>query len=225
MESQKKLDKLSDQLNTVSEKIGSIEGQKTKEYSVEELENFMESTDNPTHRTWAKGEIRRIQRDEGAQLVRQELTNWQKQQQSEQLKVQTYNQVVQRYPDAFVKNAQGQIVGWNNQSQLAQRIGQYMQDPEVANNPRGLSVAAALAYSDLTQGQSMKSKQQQTQMKAEVKNLQKKTLTEGAGVSSSPQSKTPLSAAKEKFYSSGKVKDGAAAFKEILKNRGRIVED
>jgi len=222
---QRQLEKTNEQLNAVVERLDKNQGQKTGEYSIEELEAFAETTDNVAHRAWAKGEIRKAQKEEVASGIRNEINKWKSEQQAEASKSEAFQTVVSRYPEAFKKNAQGQVVGWDPNSPMAQRVGQYMQDPELKNNPRGLLVASALAYSDVAANVTHKAAVVTTKAKAEVKNLQKKTLTEGGGVSSPPASKTPVSAAKEKFASTGSTKDGAAAFKEILKLRGRISED
>lgn len=224
-ESQRKLDKAIEQINAVSEKIDKSQGQQRGEYSIEELEAFAETTDNDGHRAWAKGEIRKLQKEEVSKGIRNELNAWKAEQAAERVKSEALQTVMSRHPNAFRKNAQGQFVGWDSKSPLAQRIGYYMQDPEIKNNPRGLLVASAMAFQDIGTAVTNQAVKQTTQAKAEVKNLQKKTLTEGGGVSSPPQPKTPTSVAKEKLASTGSTRDGAAAFKEILKSRGRIKED
>ena len=225
MESQRKLDKISEQYNTILEKIDSNTGQKEEKYSIEELEEFSATTDNPAHRKWAQGEIRRLHKEELANVVRSEIGKTKAVEQAERTKVDALQATMARYPNAFRKDANGNFIGWDPNSPLAQRIGYHMQDPEIANNPRGLVVAAALAYSDIGQGQVAQSRATAAKLKSDVKSLEKKTLTEGAGVNSPPKPKTPLDNAKAKLQESGTVKDGAAAFKQVLKQRGRISED
>ena len=225
METQRKLDKVLTQYDTVIEKIESSTSQPQKEqYSIEELEEFVASTDNTAHKKWAQGEIRRIHKEDVANGVRTELGKSKQQEQREKSKQDALNAVMQRYPEAFQKDAQGRFVGWDNGSPLAQRIGLHMQDPEISNNPRGLLVAAALAYSDVSMNQSVQSQQKQAQLKSQVKNLQKQTLVEGGGVNSPPKPASSVNAAKQKLASTGSVKDGQAVFKEVLKQRGRIRE-
>lgn len=226
-ESQRKLDKVLEQQDALLQKVDQNQGQKGGEYSIEELEAFLETEtgQQPANKQWAKSEIRRLQKEEVASGVRAEFEKQRATQQAEAARTNAFQTVMQRYPDAFKKDASGNIVGWDPQSPMAQRISQYMQDPELKNNPRGLLVAAAMAYSDLGQTAVQTATKQTTQAKAEVKNLQKKTLTEGGGVSSPPKPKTPLNTAKEKLAQSGSIKDGAAVFKEGLKSRGRISED
>jgi AraC-like DNA-binding protein len=224
MESQKKLDKMAEQLNTVAQKVESSVGQKEEKYSIEELQSFIEEADNPAHKNWARKEIQRIQKEEVGNTVKSVINEWKTEQEKQQLKQSALQTVMTRYPDAFSKDANGNFVGWNPSSPMAQRIGFHMQDPEIANNPRGLTVAAALAYSDLAQSQLTSTVKTATKLKSEVKDLQKKTLTEGGGVSSPPPAKTPLNSANERFKQSGSIKDGTTVFKEILKGRGRIKE-
>lgn len=227
LESQRKLDKMSEQINTLSQKIESSSGQKGGEYSIEELEAFMETEAGqiPANRNWARGEIRRLNKESNAKVVKDAINEWKGEQEAEKTRSGALQTVIARHPTAFKKDANGKFVGWDPNSPLAQRIGFYMQDPEIKNNPRGLLVAAALAYEEVSQGQSVKTQATTTKLKTEVKDLQKKTLTEGGGVSSPPPPKTPLDATKEKLAQSGNIKDGAAAFKEVLKRKGRIKED
>lgn len=225
MESQKKLDRLSEQLNAVAEKIDSNQGQKREKYSIEELEAFAEREDiPPEHKRWAKGEIRKLEQEQLASIVESKLTEKERMLQARQMEAEAFQTVVSRYPDAFKRNAQGQVVGWNENSPMTQRVAHYMQDPEIKGNPRALLVASALAFSDVSQNITAKATKQTAQAKAEVKNLQKKTLTEGGGVSSPPPPKSPMNINQDRFNQTGKVKDGAAVFKEILTKRGRIQE-
>lgn len=224
MEAQRKLEKVNEQYNTILERLDQTQSQKKEGYSIEELESFASTTEDESHRLWAQKEIRKLEREEGAKVVRQEIDRWKTEQQSEQMKQDTLQTVMQRYPEAFAKDANGRMVGWNNNSQLAMRIGQYMQNPEIANSPRGLLAAAALAYSDINQVQSARTQAKTTQLKTEVKNLQKKTLIEGSGMTPQQNNTTPLSSARQKLSETGSIKDGAQAFKEILKSSGRIKE-
>ena len=224
MESQKKLDKLSEQLNVLTEKIDAPREQKQEKYSIEELEAFAEETDNSAHKQWAKSEIRRLQKEEIRNEMKSVFSEHQAVQQKEKVRQEALHTVMSKYPDAFKKDGNGNPVGWNENSPLAQRIGAYMQDQEISNNPRGLLVAAALAFSDVAPTIAAQANAKAVQAKSEVKSLQKKTLTEGGGVSSPPQPKTPANSARERLSQTGNIKDGAVAFKEILKSRGRIKE-
>jgi hypothetical protein len=216
---------MAEQLNTVVQKVESNSGQKEEKYSIEELEVFAENEDTPdAHKRWAKGEIRRLEKQEFEKILDSKLTEKERKIQEEQMKQSSLQNVMARHPEAFKKDNQGRIVGWDNSSPMAQRIAHYMQRPDLKDHPEGLVVASALAYQELGSNYTAKAAKETVKAKAEIKDLQKKTLTEGGGVSSPPPPKTPLSAASEKFAGSGNIKDGTTVFKEILKRRGRIKE-
>ena len=160
-----------------------------------------------------------MRKEELGKVVESKLSAYQQQQKAEATRQQALYTVQQRHPDAFVKNAQGQIVNWNNKSPLSQRIAQYMQDPEIQKNPRGLLVATAMANWDLSQ----QSQAKNTQLKQEVRNLQKRTMVEGGGKQQHVQ-KSPIAKAVERT-SSGKREDAVAAMKEMFKARGIIRDD
>jgi hypothetical protein len=89
----------------------------------------------------------------------------------------------------------------------------------LVNHPRGLLAAAKMAYADTIMGQQMKTQVQTQQLKAEVKDLQKKTLIEGG----SKQNIQPVPAhrqAIEKLRQTGSMKDAQAAVRELLRARG-----
>ena len=221
MEAQRKLEKTQKQQEEILQKLDTIgSGQKQPEYSIEELEQFVVETDNDAHKVWAQKEIRKKQQESMANIVRSELDSRDKARIAEQTKQQALTQVMQRYPDAFSKNTAGQTIGWNNGSPLTQRIAQYMTNPEIANNPQGLLVAAALAHSDISVGsKAMTAKQTQT-LKNEVRNLQKQTLVE-SGNNKQVTGPTKKQIALEKSKS-GAVKDSVEIMKEMWKAAGRI---
>ena len=215
MEAQRKQEKAEQQQQQILQKLETI-GQPQQQYTTDELQEFAVTTDNDAHRNWALKEIRKQEKEENANIVRDELQKFRQAEQVEVTKKTALDTVMKRYPDAFSKDANGRIAGWNNNSALTQRIGQYMQNPEIANNPNGLLVAAALAHSDTSLGQ----KNQTNALKAEVKTLQKQTLVE-SGINNDPAPKTTRQVAIEKSQS-GAVKDSVAAMKELWKATGRL---
>jgi len=220
MEFKRKFEDQTNQLSELKEMIqGLQQGSQKPKYTVAQLRAYAASPDITTQeRVWAEAEIEKLQKAEMERLFEEKLTSLQKKQQANLVRSEALRTVQQRHPEAFNKDAQGRPIGWNNSSPLTQRIAQYMQDPEIANNPRGLLVATAMANWDLSQNTQIKSKQ----LKQEVKDLQKKTMFEGGG-KSQPIEKNPVRKALDNAKS-GSKKDATNAMKEILKARGIIEE-
>lgn len=194
------------------------QGSQKQKYTKSQLRAFSQDQNTPANeRMWAEQEIDKMEKAELGNIVEQKLTSYQKQQQDTQMRQQALQTVQQRQPNAFVKNAQGQIVGWNNKSPLTRKIGQYLQDPDIKNNPRGLLVATAMANWDLSQ-----SGQAQTQkLKQEVREAQKKTMVEGGGKRTTV-SKSSLSKAIDRARETGSLKDATVAMGEHLRAKGTI---
>jgi septal ring-binding cell division protein DamX len=107
---------------------------------------------------------------------------------------------------------------------MSQTIRTLMQNPALSSNPEGLAAAADIAYGRYmrTQAPAMQQKIQET--KAEVKQAQKASLTEGSGRKVST-STPPHQAAIESLRKTGSIKDAEAAIGQILRGRGIIVGD
>jgi hypothetical protein len=188
-----------------------------QEYTVEQLELYkLQNSDNPQILAWAEAEKSKLNRREIVREVEEKIQGQQRITQAEQTRQQSLNYVMQTYPDAFTKNAQGQIVSWNQNHPITGYIGRYMQEPELANNPRGLIAAAKMAYADYAMSQQSGNNLKQQQLKAEVKHLQKQTLVEGGGkqnIQVVPEHRVAI----DKLKQSGSLKDAVAALSAINK--------
>lgn len=222
MEYRRKFEGLEAQQGEILKKVSQLQESSSKpKYTENELRSFSETTDNPGHRAWALQEIEKTRQDQTAEVVRKELSKFQSQQEANVAKQQALQDVMRKYPEAFSTNPNGGVTGWDNKSLLAQRIGQYMQDKEISNNPRGLTVAAALAYSDIATSQKSQELMKQQKMKREIRGLQSKTLVEGGGTKQAPP-KNPARKAVDKARETGKIKDASHVMKEIFKAQGAI---
>ncbi len=222
MEYRRKYEDVDKKLTALGEKLDTISSGQKQQYTPEQLEMYAQQADNPTHAQWAVDEARRLraqqQQQETASIVERKLTEFQQKQQQEIAKQQTYTQVVARYPELVRKDQSGNVLGWNPRSPMYQRINQYLQDPELRSNPRGLRVAAALAHEDIALSRGQKTAAQVDKQKQEIKNLQKKTLTEGGGASQQ-QSVSPARDAIERLRQTGSKKDATEAMKHYLKKQ------
>lgn len=219
MEMKRKYEDLDGKFSKVMDKLEGLNGSQQQQYTPEQLEAYANQTDNPAYSQWAAGEAQRLrkeqERKEYANIVEKKLTEFQTKQKAEQEKQQIFGQVVQRHPDLVKKDNAGNVMGWNTKSPLYQRASQYMSDPQLRNNPKGLRVAVALANEDLAVTSGKKTQQQVDKQKQEIRNLQKKTLTEGGGVKGG-QPSSPRRDAIERARESGHIKDATQAMKHIL---------
>jgi len=217
MEAERKRAKLEDKIDKLVE-LQSKAQQPKQQYTLEQLEQFSETTEDPGHRTWAKSEIRRMQKDEQKGMIQSILEEKEKSQRVEQLRQQTAQRVINNNPELVIKDKSGNFVDWNAKSPLLQRINLYMKDPEISRNPRGLEVAEAMAFRDLARAKNPAVAQKLDKQSKEIKSLQKQTLIEGSGSASSAPT-SPTMAAIEKGKS-GKVQDNTDAMKSILGRSG-----
>lgn len=192
-----------------------------RKYTIAELEAFAQQ--NPEWRPWAEEEKAKLIREQLVKEVDEKIQSQEKQRESNIKRQQALQYVMQTYPEAFVKDSQGRLVSWNNSHPLTQQIIQIMQDERFAKDPEGLIGAADIAYARYVRQQTPQRLQKEQQMKAEIKNLQKKTLIEGGG-KKVQQGVSPYRAAIEKAKS-GRIEDAKEAFKEILKAQGLLSEE
>jgi len=209
----------------VEEKLQSVLSQQTGErkYTVEELEAFSAQTDNPAYAQWARSEIRKRERDEQATVVRNEIGKWQKEQQDNIRKTQSFNYVIQNYPEVIIKTPTGQFVGFNQANPLFQQMNQIMTNPKFANDPEGLAAAADIAYARLQRSQQPMVQQQVQKQKEEIKSLQRNTLVEGGGKQTT-QAIPAHRAAIDKLKQTGSMKDAQAALEAIFAARRQSQE-
>jgi hypothetical protein len=207
-EAQRKLENREKQLEDVLSRVEQKLEQPKQTYSVEELESFQETTDNEAHRVWAKNEIKRLQKEEQAALVRQELQGWQQKQQVENTKQQVFRDVVSRNPDLIQTDGAGNFLGWNDKSPLLNGMQRYLRDPRIANQPDALAIAEKFAIADQYMMSKPKIQNKIVEQKEEIKNLQRKTLMEGGG-REGQYTPSPSDMAMADLGKSGSVADAA----------------
>jgi hypothetical protein len=185
-----------------------------REYTIAELEQFAQA--NPDHRPWVEEQKFKLLEERQAKRIKQETDAERQRLLNEQYRGQAFNYVANTYPELFVKNQKGEILGVNQQSPMKAVIDRYMANPEFANNPFGLRVAADAAYGEVLRSQQGANQLKEQKLKAEVAHLQKQTLVEGGGkasVQSVPEHRKAIDKAKQ----SGKIQDVADAIGAILK--------
>lgn len=195
----------------------------SREDRINELRTL--ASDNPELSQEAEGEIRRLEKEDLKETLRDEIKQVRKESkkasQAEAKKRQSLEYVQKAYPKAFNKNKQGKVVGWDNTNPMTQQIAQIMQDNRFKNDPEGLMAAADIAYARYSRSQEPKKQQKQKELKAEVKDAQKKAMTEGGGTNAQPSTE-PYREALDRAKKTGKLGDAKKAMKEIFKSKGTL---
>ena len=202
--------------DAISQSIGQTQPQ--PKYSVEQLEAFATETDNPTYKSWAKGEIRKLEEERMSGIIAGEFDKREKKIQGDIQRKSSFDYVAKNYSEAFNHDAQGNLAGWNNNHPITIMIGNLMKDPRFGNDPEGLVAAADIAYGRYARSQGNTSLKKATDLKRTVKNLQKKTLIEGGGKDTS-MSVPAHRAAIDRLKQTGSIKDAQAAISEVLRAR------
>jgi G3E family GTPase len=192
-----------------------------RKYTVAELESFAQQS--PEHRPWVEEQKSLLLREQLTNEFEQRIKAVETKKEAEIRRQNSFSYVASNYPDVFVKNQQGQIMGINNQSPMAQQINVLMNDPRFANDPEGLVAAADIAYARVTRSQQGINLMKEQKLKAEVKHLQKQTMVEGGarqGVQAIPEYRKAIDKAKQ----SGSLRDTAEALKAIAKAKRESME-
>jgi len=191
-------------------------------YTKAQLRAFADEATNADNKIWALEEIDKLDKAERQSEIRQMFEGQQRKTQEEVLRGQAAQYVTQNFPECFVRDANGNNIGWDNNSPLAQRIGEYMKYPEFNNNPQGLTIAAKAAAFDLGVSQNRKLANKITATTAQLRKEQKKQLISGTGSSvQAESSSSKMSKVAEEYRKTGN-KD---AFKQLAKMRGLIPKD
>jgi hypothetical protein len=226
-EHQRKSQELAEKLpNLVEQKLKEVlqnnrqEPQKQK-YSIAELEQFAIS--NPNYRHWAEEEKEKIRLEQFESRLESKLLSSKKEQETQHLKQQSEQFVINKFPNMFVKDQMGNIQ-WNQKDPQTSLVHNYLQDPSLQGNPKALEIASRLAYADIAMQRGNTTQRTQEQLKSQVKSLEKKTMAEGGGKQTQVETKAPTRQAIEKFTQTRSMKDASVAVSEIFKQMGILKE-
>ena len=188
-------------------------------YSKAQLRAFAESTQDASQKVWALEEIDKLDKSERQTEMRQIFEGQQKKTQEDMQRSQSSAFVAQNFPECFVRDANGNVAGWDNNSPLTQKIGEYMQNPVLAQNPQGLVAAAKMAAFDLGVSMNRKLSNKINATTAQLRKEQKKQLISGGGTPVTGGSgKTTIAKLAEQYQKTG----DKATFKELAKARGLL---
>jgi len=186
-------------------------------YSKAQLRAFAESTQDASQKVWALEEIDKLDKSERQAEMRQIFEGQQKKTQEDTQRSQSTAFVAQNFPECFVRDANGNLAGWDNNSPLTRKIGEYMQNSVLAQNPQGLVAAAKMAAFDLGVSMNRKLNSKITATTAQLRKEQKKQLIGGGGTPVQQGSgKSTISKLAEQYQKTGDKE----IFKQLVKARG-----
>lgn len=188
------------------------------QYTKAQLRAFADSTGDASQKVWALEEIDKLDKAERQSEYRAIFEGQQKKTQEEMQRTQASQFVAQNFPECFVRDAQGNVVGWDNNSPLTQKIGEYMQNRELAQNPQGLVAAAKMAAFDLGVSMNKKLVNKVTATTAQLRKEQKKQLISGGGSPATNSGKPTIAKLAEQYQKTGDKN----VFKELAKARGLL---
>lgn len=164
---------------TISQKLvnsNQQQEQPKKEYSVQDLERFAQ--EKPEYRAWVEEEKAKLIAKQAADALEERFNAKEKVRQATEKRQQVWGKVTSDFPEYFVKDSMGRMV-WDEANPTVRQIAILMQDERLKSDPDGLYWAAEIATArTLRQSQATQIKEK-TQLKTKVKDLQKKTMTEG----------------------------------------------
>jgi len=192
-----------------------------KEYTIAELEQFAQN--QPEHRPWVEEQKAQVIKKQLTREVEDKFKAQDYEREAQRIKAQTFGYVAQTYPDVFVRNPQGQLVGMNEKNPMVNEINTLMKDPRLARDPEGFAFAADIAYARINRLNQGQVQQKEAKLKAEVKHLQKQTLVE-SGQKSNVQALPAHRVALDKAKQSGNLKDVAAALNAMAKAKRAAME-
>lgn len=226
MEYERKLRETVDSLPKIIEETISKASPKQQEaapqYSIEQLEVFAEQTDDVNSKLWAKAEIKKLQKQEMAQIIQEQVGAVEQKKMYEVKKYEVEREVASdpRFADAFVVNHAGQKV-WNNASPLTQIAANYIKDPAISSRPDGLAIAMKLAYADYSQMKTGAVENKVESLKKENTKLKQSTLVDG-GSNIQPPKANPMAQAKDELARTGSKSALRTLVQAHLKAQGII---
>lgn len=187
------------------------------EYSEEQLQAALSSGNLTAEQaSFAKSKLKELENKRLEERDKKLIDEMERRQQDRLTRQQAEQQVVNdpRFQEAFVKLPNGNVE-WRQDSQLAQMIGAYMQDPRLSNQPDAIAIASKLAYADMTSNQH---KQELSKVKRQNEKLKNQTMNEGGGKVYNKPATDPFKDSMERLKAGDKAASRSAV-KEFLRRR------
>jgi succinate dehydrogenase flavin-adding protein (antitoxin of CptAB toxin-antitoxin module) len=197
----------------IDEKLSKINQPQVPTYTYEQLEAYkLQNLSDANIVSWATGEQRKLQLAENRKLFEEVTGSRERQREADLGRQQAFEAVKQKYPDAL-----------NQNSPMYGLVKQYMQMPEFQSRADGLFWAAKMAKADLLENQTPVLQKKVEAQKAEIKQAQKASLTEGSGrrvTTSAPAQHVAM----ESLRKTGSMRDAESAIGSILRAKGILGE-
>jgi len=218
MEAARKASEALEEVRQLRQQQAQVQQQPEKpKYTKAQLRAFADEATNADNKIWALEEIDKIEKVERQSEIRQMFEGQQRKTQEEMVRGQSAQFVQQNFPECFVRDSNGNQIGWDVNSPLAQRIGEYMKYPEFNQNPQGLTIAAKAAAFDLGVSQNRKLANKITTTTAQLRKEQKKQLITGTGSQVTQDTgKSAISKLAEQYRKTGDKE----VFKQLVRARG-----
>lgn len=183
--------------------------QEPQEFTVSDLERFAQQ--NPDQRAWVEEQKAVLIAKNAAKEVDRTYAEREKARIENERRASTMAKIQSEYPDLFLKDSSGRIMGWDEKNPVVRDIALLAQDEDLRKRPDGLLVAAELAhYRHLRNSQSHQQKEIKN-LKAQKKELEKKTFIEGSSSKAVKTAEDPVRSALDRAKSTGSKRDIEAA--------------
>jgi len=169
-------------------------------------------------RLWAYSEVDKVEKSERIR-EREEVVNMTRIKTETELKrSQSANWIATNFPETTIRDANGNVLGWDSNNPLLARANQYMGGSKaLREDPEGFVAAVKMAAFDLGIAQGSNAKLNKTV--GQLRKEQKKQLVSSSGTrpteNNETQAKTRLAKLKEEYANTG----NADVFSEIVKLR------
>jgi hypothetical protein len=191
-------------------------------YTKAQLQAYLQTPNIDTdQKIWALEEVDKIEKAERKQEMEKLFDGYTQKTQGDIQRQQSHQWFAQTFPECFVRDANGGIIGVDNTNPLVHKVNEYMSVSELAKNPRGLEVAVKMAAFDLGIQQNKNLQRKVNLVNAQLKREQKKGLIAGGGIQQKAGEQTQskrIQQLAEEYRKTGN-KD---AFRELAKARGLV---
>jgi len=212
------------EIRELKERLSQPQQPQQPKYGKAELQAFL-SRDGleEGHRIWALEEIDKIDKEDRRKEMQDIFTGYQRKTVEETKRRQAFNDTASMFPQMFIKDAAGNVLGFNTSDPLYMKVDSYLRsDPVLSSHPESVLAATKMAAFDLglKPQNTMMNKLQQTQ--AQLRREQKKTLVSSGG-SVAPTKKQENTRAKliEEYRSTGSKE----VFRELLRTSGVLPKE
>lgn len=220
MEWRRKSEEMTERLpQMIDEKLSKFNQPQQPTYTYEQLEAYkLQNVSDANIVSWATGEQRKMQQAENKKLFEDVVGSREKVNKDDLVRQNSLTYVRTTYPEAFDTTG-----NWNFSNPIAQNIKALMQNPKISNDPEGLALAADAAYGRVQKTQIPILQQKVSQGKADIKQAQKASLTEGSGRRVAPMA-PPQQTAIDNLRKTGSTLDAQNAIGAILRQKGILVD-